>query len=57
MTRKEHDRTRHLVVELKAPSVMITPDELAQVRKYGDVIFEDARFGSAIWDLILVGAD
>src|ERR1035437_10213933 len=54
---REHDRDRHLIVELKAPTVTITPDELNQVKKYGDVLFEDPRFpaGTASWDLILVG--
>jgi hypothetical protein len=57
VVRREHDRDRHLIVELKAPSITITPKELNQVRKYGDVICDDARFhsGSAPWDLILVG--
>lgn len=55
--RREHDRNRHLIVELKAPSVEITHTEVGQVRRYGDVLFEDARFhsGSSSWDLILVG--
>jgi hypothetical protein len=55
--RREHDRGRHLIVELKAPSVTLTQKEIAQVRQYGDVLFEDPRFqsGSASWDLILAG--
>jgi Histidine kinase-, DNA gyrase B-, and HSP90-like ATPase len=54
---REHDRDRHLIVELKAPGVTITPDELGQVKKYGDVLLDEPRFqsGSASWDLILVG--
>ena len=59
VVRREHDRDRHLIVELKAPTVTITPEELGQVRKYGDVLFDDPRFqsGSASWDLILVGGN
>ena len=36
---REHDRDRHLIVELKAPSVTITTDELGQLKKCGNVLF------------------
>lgn len=54
---REHDRDRHLIVELKAPHVEIGKDEIDQVKKYGNVLLDDPRFhsGSASWDLILVG--
>jgi hypothetical protein len=54
---REHDRDRHLIVELKAPSVTITTDELGQLKKYGNTLFDEPRFqsGSASWDLILIG--
>lgn len=55
--KREHDRDRHLIVELKAPHVKIAKDEMDQVKKYGNVVLDDLRFhsGSASWDLILVG--
>ena len=54
---REHDRDRHLIVELKAPSVTITTDELGQLKKYGNTVLDEPRFqsGSASWDLILIG--
>ena len=35
---REHDRTRHLIVELKRPSVSATQEELGQVTRYGGTI-------------------
>jgi len=56
---QEHDRTRHLVVELKAPDVMITRAELDQVEDYANVIVGNPRFatGGTYWDVILLGTD
>ena len=54
---QEHDRVRHLVVELKAPDITIGRHELDQVEDYGNAIFSGPQFSSstAHWDLILVG--
>ncbi len=56
---QEHDRIRHLIVELKAPGVVIGRKQLDQVEDYANVLSSDARFHSATaqWDLILVGGD
>lgn len=56
---KEHDRIRHLVVELKAPDVMLTQAELNQVEGYANTVRTAAAFASdrAWWDFILVGSD
>lgn len=55
----QHDRTRHLVVELKAPHVRIGRDELDQVEDYANVILDNAAFdtGRSSWDFILVGVN
>lgn len=57
VVRREYDRDQHLIVELKSPHVKLGKEEMDQVKKYGNVILDDARFhsGSASWDLILVG--
>ncbi|WP_427888642.1 ATP-binding protein [Kribbella sp. GL6] len=57
--KREHDRTRHLVVELKAPSVMVGRKELDQVEDYCNVLVENPQFhsDSAEWDIILVCTD
>ncbi|HET8684859.1 MAG TPA: ATP-binding protein [Micromonosporaceae bacterium] len=54
---REHDRVRHLVVELKAPDVTIGRRELDQVEDYGNAILTSPQFssGTAQWDLILIG--
>jgi len=54
---QEHDRIRHLVVELKAPGITIGRTELDQVEDYANVLTSNPQFASATgqWDLILVG--
>jgi len=54
---QEHDRVRHLIVELKAPDVTIGRQELNQVEDYGNAILSGPQFSSstAQWDLILIG--
>ncbi len=54
---QEHDRIRHLIVELKAPDTKIGRKELDQVEDYANVLTSDSQFNSATaqWDLILVG--
>ncbi|MFG1820399.1 hypothetical protein ACGFIF_42035 [Kribbella sp. NPDC049174] len=54
--RREYDRTRHLIVELKAPSVVVGRKELDQVEDYCNVLVDNPQFhsDSAEWDLILV---
>ena len=56
---QEHDRVRHLIVELKAPGLEIGRDELNQVEDYGNAILSNPHFHSstAQWDIILVGTD
>jgi hypothetical protein len=53
---QEHDRVRHLIVELKAPDVNVGRKELDQVEDYGNAILSRPQFSSstAQWDLILV---
>jgi len=53
---QEHDRVRHLVVELKAPNITVGRKELDQVEDYGNAILSGPQFSSstAHWDLILV---
>lgn len=53
---QEHDRTRHLIVELKRPSTVASDAELAQVRKYGRVIASNPAFRTvqSEWDIVLV---
>jgi len=56
---KEHDRIRHLVVELKAPDITASRKELDQVEDYGNAILSTAAFagGRTSWDIILVVTD
>jgi len=56
--REEHDRARHLIVELKAPRITIDRGEVNQVEDYANVIAEDPRFHNqgGSWDIILVGS-
>ena len=56
---KEHDRIRHLVVELKAPGITASRKELDQVEDYANAILSNAAFsGDRIsWDFILVVTD
>ena len=53
---QEHDRTRHLVVELKRPSTVASDDELMQIKKYGRSIADNPAFrvAQSEWDIILV---
>jgi hypothetical protein len=53
---QEHDRVRHLVVELKAPDITVGRKELDQVEDYANAILANPQFSSssAHWDLILV---
>lgn len=55
----EHDRNRHLVVELKAPKVVATETELKQIKDYAKAVVADTRFANTatIWDFWLVTAD
>jgi histidine kinase/DNA gyrase B/HSP90-like ATPase len=52
----EFDRNRHLVVELKAPSVVATHKELRQIRGYAKAVTNDPRFADAetVWDFWLI---
>lgn len=54
---QEHDRIRHLIVELKAPGVTIDRAALNQVEDYALAIKNDQQFWNAAstWDIILVG--
>ena len=54
---QEHDRIRHLIVELKAPDIVIGRKELDQVEDYGNAIVGDPQFmgASSQWDIILIG--
>lgn len=56
---KEHDRIRHLVVELKAPGVTLRQTELNQVEDYVNTIRTNAAFATdrASWDFILLSTD
>lgn len=52
----EHDRTRHLVVELKAPEIKATRTELDQVEDYANAVLNNPAFRAKgrTWDFILV---
>lgn len=52
----EHDRNRHLVVELKAPKIPAGQKELAQIKAYAMAVARDPRFASSTteWDFWLV---
>ncbi|SDS38817.1 Histidine kinase-, DNA gyrase B-, and HSP90-like ATPase [Brevibacterium sandarakinum] len=56
---KEHDRIRHLVVELKAPDITASRRELDQVEDYANAILSTAAFTGdrTSWDIILVVTD
>lgn len=56
---QEHERIRHLIVELKAPGVTAGRKELDQVEDYANAILSNAAFksDSATWDIILVVTD
>jgi hypothetical protein len=50
---------RHLVIELKRPSVVLGNDELDQLRKYAQAISKDPRFNQSNvrWDFWVIGID
>ncbi|HJP87524.1 MAG TPA: ATP-binding protein [Candidatus Limnocylindrales bacterium] len=54
--RKEHE---HLVVELKAPKVVIGIEEINQIKNYARIVGRDPRFDNlqVQWDFILVGTE
>lgn len=56
---QQHDRVRHLVVELKAPDIRAGRTERNQIEDYVNVILSNAAFASerAVWDFILVVTD
>ena len=56
---QEFDRTRHLVVELKAPDITLGRKELDQVEDYANTVLSHAAFATdkAEWDFILVGRE
>jgi hypothetical protein len=56
---KEHDRIRHLIVELKAPGITLGRKELDQVEDYTNTVLTNSAFSSARshWDFVLVGTD
>lgn len=56
---KEHDRIRHLVVELKAPDIVAGRTERNQIEDYINVVVENAAFASdrSMWEFILVVSD
>nr|WP_095971827.1 ATP-binding protein [Rhodococcus erythropolis] len=56
---QEHDRIRHLIIELKAPRISIGRTELDQVEDYANAIVDDPRFhgNGTTWDIILVGTE
>lgn len=55
----EHDRNRHLVVELKAPKVTASEKELSQIKSYAKAVVADSRFANSatVWDFWLVVTD
>jgi len=55
----EHDRNRHLVIELKAPKIVATLVELQQIKSYAKAVAADPRFASSstIWDFWLITAE
>lgn len=55
----EHDRNRHLVVELKAPKVTAGRTELDQIESYAMALAADPRFADSTthWDFWLVTSD
>lgn len=52
----EYDRNRHLVVELKAPGLVVDLPEADQVDSYAAAVVQDARFADSNteWDFWLV---
>lgn len=56
---KEHDRIRHLVIELKAPDIVAGRKEIDQVEDYANAVLSNSVFAGdkATWDLMLVVTD
>jgi hypothetical protein len=56
---QEFDRTRHLVVELKAPDITLGRKELLQIEDYANAVLENKAFATdkVDWDFILTGTD
>lgn len=56
---KEHDRIRHLVVELKAPDIAASRKEIDQVEDYANAVLSNPAFtgDKTTWDFILVITD
>lgn len=53
---KEGGGRRHLVVELKRPTVKLRRDEVEQVINYAEAVAADERFGTEVeWDFVLIG--
>lgn len=52
----EHDRVRHLVIELKAPSVDADREQADQIDDYMQAVLNDPRFANVetTWDFYLV---
>ncbi|MCX6401819.1 MAG: ATP-binding protein [Propionibacteriales bacterium] len=56
---REQGRVRHLVVELKAPSITGTRDHITQVEDYANAVVENKAFATSTssWDFVLVVGD
>lgn len=56
---KEHDRIRHLVIELKAPAVKATDREASQIKKYARAVVSNRQFADlrSEWDFMLLVTD
>ena len=56
---QQHDRVRHLVVELKAPDIVAGRTERDQIEDYVNVVVTAPAFASerASWDFVLVVTD
>lgn len=54
---EEHERKRHLVIELKDPNLELDRTHLDQVKDYANTILDEPRFAdsNSQWDFILVG--
>lgn len=55
----EHDRNRHLVIELKAPKIVAGSKELSQIKAYAKAVAKDPRFASTTteWDFWLITSE
>lgn len=54
-----HQRHEHLVVELKAPSVVIGDNELTQIKNYAKAVVKNPQFErlDVRWDFVVVSTD